>query len=576
MEEQLKVKRFNIINLSRLVFLVAIFLTPFVFWVNNIHFHANLKLGLFFGATILVLILWSISRLKTNDFSLPYNLVALSIVSVLVVSLLSSVFSDNPFVSIFGTQLTVSSFAGLFLLFVAALLISSLFASKKSSYIATFVAYVSTVLVLLINLLYILLPFLPDLGFFLTNSANTIGKWSDLGVLSALVILISYLIIDTQKQRNLLKNIAWAGIVISVISAIIVSEIIIWVTLGVLSLVYLVYKIVISRQNKHENIDKNLPYAAIVVLLVSFIMILMGGLLSRFTDSWFQIVYTETKPGINSTMELSKNTIASNPILGVGENRFERAWQQYKPEGINLTNYWGVDFVYGYSYLLSVPAKNGILGTLAWLFFIVMIVWSAIKLLFKKSEDFISSKISIIHAFVALFFVLVLLMHVPSVTILILAFVFLGLFLGSLGRNGLYNSVKVSIDEKPKLGFLYIFIVIVLMIVSIYLVYMNSRQFVSTVLLERANYSLNQGDLNATRNNIVNSINFFATDMNLRSLSEYYQIEMGRLLQNQSLENQATVDAFRNLLTNTINASAAAINFDRNSYQNHVSLATVY
>jgi tetratricopeptide (TPR) repeat protein len=262
--------------------------------------------------------------------------------------------------------------------------------------------------------------------------------------------------------------------------------------------------------------------------------------------------------------------------LGVGENRFERAWQQYKPEGINLTNYWGVDFVYGYSYLLSVPAKNGILGTLAWLFFIVMIVWSAIKLLFKKSEDFISSKISIIHAFVALFFVLVLLMHVPSVTILILAFVFLGLFLGSLGRNGLYNSVKVSIDEKPKLGFLYIFIVIVLMIVSIYLVYMNSRQFVSTVLLERANYSLNQGDLNATRNNIVNSINFFATDMNLRSLSEYYQIEMGRLLQNQSLENQATVDAFRNLLTNTINASAAAINFDRNSYQNHVSLATVY
>jgi tetratricopeptide (TPR) repeat protein len=440
----------------------------------------------------------------------------------------------------------------------------------------TFVLYVSLVVALIFNLLYVFIDVLPNLGFFVSNSINTIGKWSDLGIISALVVILSYLIIETQQNNSLFKKIAWVGLVVSGISAFIISEIIIWLLLGFLSVVYLVYKIVSIRRAKTDSINKNLPYTTIAVVLISFVMILAGGLLSQFTDAKLGIVFSETKPGIQSTLELSKNTIAEKPLLGVGENRFERAWQLYKPENINQTNFWGADFVYGYSYITSIPAKVGILGTLAWLLFIVVLVWNIIRALFKESDDPVSMKLNVLHSFAALFVLMVLALQVPSVFVLIISFTVLGLFMGTLDRNGLYKTTEISIDKKPKLGFLYIFSIIVLMILSIYVGYMSARQFTSTILLEKANYSLSTGDFDGTRSNIINSINVFTTDNNLRSLSNYYQIEINRLLQTGTFENQSVVDGFRELLSNSIAANSAAINFDPNNYINYSSLANIY
>jgi len=535
-----------------------------------------MKIGLFFGAVLIALILWSISRLKKDEFKFPKNLLSLSILLVLVSSLSSSIFSENPFISIFGNRLSASTFVGLLMLFVTSLLIGSMFSSKKSSYVATITVYFSLVLSLFINILYVFLGALPNFGFFLSNSVNTFGKWSDFGMISVLVVIISYLIIEKQKTKNGLKMFAWFGLVVSGISALVINEFIIWLILGALSIVYLVYKIVHSRKISSDSINKNLPYTTIAVILLSFVMILGGNIFSQFTDSWLNIVFTETKPGIESTLEVSKNVLSEKPILGVGENRFDRAWQVYKSDDINKTSYWGTDFVFGYSYLLSIPAKVGIFGSIAWLFFIIMVIWSIIKLLFKETDDFINSKLNLIHSFSILFVVLVLSMHIPSISVLVVSFAILGLFIGSLTRNKLYNCVVVKIDEKPKIGFLYIFSVIVLMIGSIYIGYMSARQFSSVILFEKANASILEGDYDGARVNLLNSVNVFTNEISLRGLSEYYQIEIGRLLQQGNIEELGNVDAFRELLSGSIAASSAAINIDRNNYINYVSLANIY
>jgi tetratricopeptide (TPR) repeat protein len=576
MDKLKKMNYFNLSSVSKGLILLAVFLVPLIFYPSNIHFFANLKVGLFFATTLIVLILWSISRLKKDDFNFPVNLLSLSVLCILLVSLLSSIFSNNALISLFGVQLSTASFSGILILFVSALLIGSLFSGKRSSYIAIVVTYISLTITLLVNLLYIFVDVLPSFGFFVSNSVNTIGKWSDLGVISVLVILLSYLLIESKSGKSLIKKIAWVGLIISIISAIVVNEALVWVFLGLLSIFYLVYKIVVLRQNSEGSINKSLPYTTIVLILISFVMILGGNILSGLTDSLLNINYSEVRPGFSSTVEFTKNTLSEKPVLGVGTNRFDNAWQTYKPDAINQTNYWGTDFSFGFSYLTSLPAQVGILGLLAWLFFLVMLVWNAILLLFKKGSDEMSNKLNIISAFGILFFVMTLAVHVPSATVLILAFVFLGIFLGSLERNGLYKNVKISIDKKPKLGFLYIFSIIVLMILSIYLGYMSARQFGSTVLLERASYNLSTGNVAVAQRDLVNSINVYTTDLNLRALSEYNQIEINTLLSNSSLENQATIDAFRTLLTNSINAAAASISFDPDNYQNHLALAGIY
>jgi len=567
---------FSLIGFSRFILLVAVFIVPFVFYPNSKYFFGNLKTGIFFGVSLLAMLLWSISRLKKDSFKFPVNLISLSILLIILTSIISSVFSENPFVSIFGVNLSVYSSVGLMILFSSTLLIGSLFESKKGSYVLTIVTYVSLSLTLFVNLLYILVASLPDFGFFVFNSVNTIGKWSDIGVISAFVVVISYLIIETQKHKSYLKIFAWFSLIMSGLFALIVSEVVTWISLGVVSIFYLVYKIVVSRQESVEKINKNLPYTTITVFLVSFVMILTGNLMSSFTDAWLGINFSETKPGIQSTIELTGNVISQKPFFGVGENRFERAWQLYKPDNILLTNYAGADFNFGYSYFSSIPAKVGLLGFLSWLLFIVMMVWNSIKLLFKKTDDLISHKLNLIHSFSVLFLILVLFIHVPSVVVLFVFFIFTGLFVGSLSRNGLYKSVEVSVEDSPKKGFLFIFSIVVLMILSTYLGYMSSRQFVSTIMLEKAKYNLNSGDLPSTQKNIINSVNLLMTDSNLSALSEYYRIEISRLLQTQDLNNQGTIDSFKELLGNSRNAAGAAINFDRSNYRNYVSMADLY
>lgn len=576
MKDTNKVSIFNVLSISKIIIFLAVFLVPLVFWPGGIYFYANIKLGIFFGAIIIALILWSISRLKNNDFNFPVNLISLSVLLILITSLLSSVFSSNPFVSIFGSGLSLFSFEGILILFTAFLLIGSLFTGKKAAFIATYGIYTSFVIALFVHLLYVFVSALPNLGFFVSNSVNTIGKWSDLGIVSAFVIIVSYLTIETHQKRARIKTFSWIGLVISVISAIVINETVIWITLGLISLIYLVYKIIITRQNSEESINKSLPYTTIAVLLVSFVMILAGGILSNFSDAFLNINFSETKPGIQSTFELSKNVITENPVFGYGPNRFTEAWQMHKPDFISQTNYWGTDFNFGYSYFTSILPQVGLLGTLAWALFVVMIVWGAIKLLFKKTNGLIENKLNLIHSFAAIFFIFVLFVQVPSASLLVTAFVFLGIFLGSLIRNDLYKTINISIDKKPKIGFLYIFSIIVLMILSIYMAYMSARQFTSTLFLEKASYQVQIGEIDLGGRSLINSINIFTNDQNLRSLSEYNQIQMGLLLQNSTLEDQGTVDSFRGLLTNAINASTAAINYDPNNYLNFASTANIY
>lgn len=575
--EDKKISVLNILSTSRMLVMLAVFIVPLLFWPGNIYSFVNLKLGLFFGITLIVLILWSISRLKNNDFNFPKNLIALSVLLIIIFSLLSSIFSSNSFLSLFGSGLGLYSFDSIFLFLVSMLLISSLFYKKKSAQLLTYFTYFSFVLSIFVYLLYLFIDKLPNFNFFIVNSINTIGKWSDLGIISALVFLISYLTIETNKEKKILKIFAWIGLVLSVVTIFIVNETVVWILLGIISVFYLVYRVVWGRQNIENSINKNLPYSTIVIMLISFVMILSGNLISGFTDNILKIDFSETRPGIQSTLDMSTNVLKERPLLGLGVNRFSEAWQNHKPDYINQTNYWGTDFNFGYSYLTSFIAQTGILGILSWILFIVLIIWNSIKLLFRPLNEFSEgNSLNVIHSFSALFIIITLLIHVPSVSVAVASFVFLGLFLGSLIRSGLYKTVNVRINEKPKIGFVYIFSIIVLMILSVYLIYVTGRQFTSTIFLEKASHKANTGDLSSSEINLINSINVYTNDQNLRALSELNQIQMRQLLQSSSLEDQGTVDVFRSLLTSSINSANTAIKFDPENYQNYISVAKIY
>lgn len=561
--------------LSGFFIILSSFFLPFIFWPNNNFSANNLKFGLFFGAVLISLVFFSIGQLRKNDFKIPFNLTFLSILLVIIFSLLSAFFSDNLIISLFGIDLNFRSFSGILILFISSLLLSSYLNSENKILVSFFVIYISLILSLFFNLIYILFD-LPNFGFFTNNAVNTIGKWTDFGVISAFGVIFSCLILDLKKKKDPMFYISLFGLLISIFITIIVSEIVVWILLAVSSILYLIYKLVSQKQNNSNFVGKNFPYGIIAIFLVSFVMILIGNFVSDFVDKKFNIYFSEIKPSISSTFETTKNVLVEDPLFGSGLNRFERSWQKHKPDPIIQSNYWGSDFVYGYSYFFSLPSQVGIFGGLAWLFLIIMILWNSLKILFKKTDNLSLSRINILTSFSIIFFVIALFLQVPSMVVLVYFFVFLGIFLGNLNINKFYKSYKISVDQKPKISFIYVFSVITLMVFVIYFGYICTKQFISIVFFDKANQQLMVGNLNLTRENLFNSLKFNQTDLNLRALSEYYKIEINNLLSSSDLNNKSTVDSFRELLGNSINASVAAINFDKNNYINYYSLADTY
>jgi len=382
--------------------------------------------------------------------------------------------------------------------------------------------------------------------------------------------------LETGRVSGTMRVLSWIGLVSGSLMVLIVNTFTVWLVLGVLSIVYLVYKIIVSKQQANKSFQKGISAPALIVILLSFFMILSGNFVSNITNNWFQINFEETKPSIGATIEVTRKALSENPILGYGPNRFEYAWQDFKPVGVNISNFWGVDFIFGYSYFLTVPASLGIIGILALLFFLVMLLWNSFKLLFKQGENSLTDNPNVSAAFAILFFVIVLAVHVPSFAIFGLGFVYLGLLIASLEREGLYRTVTMDIGSKPRIGFVYVFSVIVLMIASIYLIYITSRQFTSRIMVENANQNLIAGDTAKAERGLINAINVYSSDVNYRLLSDFYKIQISNLLNNSDANNEAVVERFRNLLSSSINASRGAIAFDSSNYQNFISLGSTY
>jgi tetratricopeptide (TPR) repeat protein len=584
-QEDLQVKESDqekgnqVYKFSRIILLVAIFLLPLVFYPGNLHSIFNIKFALLFLPALLTLLLWSVQSLKTDSFKFPSNLFSLSIGVLLLVLFVSSIFSPNPLVSLFGVNLSMVTFVGVLMFFIIAFLISVFFYRKNDSFILNFAIYLSILVTVLFHLVYIILNkviTLPDFGFFLSTSVNTVGKWTDLGVLAALLVVLSYLIIETQKDNGIMKIISWIGLIAGAVMVFIVNTLVLWIILGVLSIIYLVYKIIDSKQESDLSVRKSIPITAIIVILLSFTMFLVGNFVSSLTNNWLNVTFEETKPSLNATIEVTRKAISENPLLGYGPNRFEHAWQDFKPDNVNLSNFWATDFIFGYSYVTTIPVSIGILGALAFLFFAVMLLLNSFKLLFQKTDGVISKNNNVISIFTIFFFVIVLSVHVPSVTILALAFVYLGLFLAALSRSGVYRTSEIVIESKPKIGFVFIFFVIVLMISSIYLGYMTVRQFASRIIVENANSTLIAGDPAKAERGFINAVNIYSSDQNFRLLADFYKIQITELLSSADPNSEVVVERFRSLLSNSIRASRNAIAFDNTNYLNYFSLGSTY
>jgi hypothetical protein len=289
----------------------------------------------------------------------------------------------------------------------------------------------SSALVLIFQSVRLFIPTALSLGILADKTGNVLGSWNALGLFAGFSGLMFLLVIEFFPISRMEKIVLQIFILLSVLLAAVVNFPLVWMLLGISSLIIFVYKVSIASQKNEENGEekKHFPIVSFVVMIIALLFYMSAGFVGNFIPSRLQISNNEISPSFPATMSITKQVVAKYPLFGIGPNNFGTAWSMFKPASINNTQFWDVSFGSGSGLLPTLTATTGGLGILAWLVFFILFLVIGVKSVFsgiKKGANWemMAFFVLSLYLFISSFF------YFTGSVIFLLSMAFTGVFIG--------------------------------------------------------------------------------------------------------------------------------------------------
>lgn len=584
MEEKDKLSKGFMSVLPQLLIMLMVFLLPMFFVPVTMLDFLSMKSALFLGIFLLSIFVWTIENLKENQIKIPFNFVSLSMVLLMASYLLAGIFSSNFNLSFFGRDLGYDSVMVFLFLILFMWFVSTIFQNKKHASNLMVAIFGSILLVTIFHL--IRLPFFaqfPTLNFFFEPSSNTVGRWFDLGIFAGIGVIVSILTLEIFKLSKLPKTLFSFLLSVNLFFLFLIGSSSLWLVIGIFALVFFVYFYAMHKTEKTSQGEtgmRRIPTGSLITFLISVFFVLSGsflGPLNQIREGLFNVSYLEVGPSMNSTFSIMVESIKNNPLSGAGPATYEVAWSQYKPEGFNLTNLWNIDFRYGSSLILSYITMSSYWGVLAWVFFLTIFLFYGFKSIFKPVVDQVSKYILVSSFLVSLFLWVMNLLYVPSFVNLVLTFLFTGAFFGSLYREKIIKVKTIEISDKPLYNFFYIFSLVFMLLVILLSGWHVTGRVYALSNYRQSTFALAGGDLETSEIKIINALNFQLTDTYFKLLSDIGLNKLAVIINDSpNLSDENQINAFRSILSTTIQSAQEAVRYAPGNYNNYISLGEIY
>lgn len=563
-----------------LILLLGIFTPLFFFPFFNISIDVS-KFALMSIFTVVAFFLWLIARLKDGRFVFPKSVVLASGGILLVAVFLSAVFSEVPKSSLIGLGYEVGTFGSILVLFVLMFLSSIFFQNKKRILYLYSAILLSAAIAFLYQLLrFIFLSYgLPFSEIFFQIPGNLIGKWADMSIFFGLVIILSLMAIEFASLGSKIKNALYGLVGISLLVLSLVNLKLVWMIVGVFSLIIFVYTLSFGNSGvkNSEHSERKIPAAPFSVLLISLFFILSGSFVGDAIYSFFKVPQEVLRPSWTQTVDVAKESLTENPVFGAGPNRFMSQWLLFKPDAVNNSVLWNIDFNTGVGFIPSSMVVTGIIGVVAWVVFLLAFIYRGIRSVFllriKAAHSYVivSSFLGALYLWVTLFF------YVPNVVVVFFAFLMTGVFIASLAEAKLIKNYDFSFLEDPRVGFVSVLVLIVLIISSIVGGYILLQKFLSVGYFQKGLITLNTtGDLDKTEQDIFNALKLDKSDIYYRTLSELNLAKLNNVLSQKDISKDTARAEFQTRSRIAIKNAVSATEIDRTNYLNWTTLAKVY
>lgn len=559
--------RLSFVSLFIVIVLLPLFCLPF----TNIPIETSKGLLLVVGLTACV-IFWAIARFIDGKIVFPKSWLLTSGFGVAFIFLLSAVFSSSTSreVSLFGAMFDVGSFWFIFSAFILMFMSSIVFRTPKQAKTLLLGAILSSAFVLVFQGVYLFFPSALSLGILSGRTGNVLGSWNALGLFAGFSTLMFLLVFEFFPISKIEKILLEVFIALSMLLAVLVNFTLVWVLLGISSLIIFVYKVSLTLQ-KNEDERKHFPLVSFIVMIITLLFFISGSFIGNFIPSRLQITSTEIFPSFATTMSISKDVIAKHPIFGVGPNRFAEAWSMYKPLSINNTNYWNVAFDSGSGLLPTLTATTGLLGMLSWLIFLGLFLYFGIKSVLSSIKNGVNWEMMAffvlsLYLFISAFF------YYTGMVLFLLALAFTGIFIG-LATSSSNREVLISFSSNHKKSFFSVFFLILVVILSVSISFKYLERFVSVSYFGQ---TLSTPTMSVAKDSINKALSLYSNDLYLRIYSQVYLVDLNSIASKSatlSAEDQAALKAS---FANTVNGALAARNYNPQNYQNFQMLGSVY
>lgn len=568
-------------NISFFIILFTTFILPLIFTSYSFSPIDLAKYSVITYGTLISSILLVFAVYKSKKITLNKNIFSISAISIALSIIVSTLFSTNISKSFFGQGFEIGT-GSFMLIIIITSFIYYLFIKEKIDrviyvYSALIVSYIAIYLFLLIRLVTGA-DFL-DFNVFYNLSITPIGKFTDLSIFSAVILLISYF---SQKILSLDRTYKIFSNILIILSSILVLISNSGLVLNSLVLIFLIiiYSDFISSKTSKTGILGIISKISIIPLIILVVFLLFswkGDRIISFVVNKLNVNNIELYLPWQYTLDIATESIKENPILGAGPNRFTNQYLKFKPEEINPTQFYNVEFSNGFGTIPSLIVTQGLFGFISWMIFIIAFIYLGFVSIIKKDrENDYLNFVRLSSYFSSVLLIIFNFIYTPGHVIMFITAIFVAIFISTL---------KIGKDCELENKKLNIVLIIALLILTIWIGY-SLKKTISLLYFENGIKQINQEDIkgiDSAHESFSKALSYDKNDTYYQALSEnnlikinYLLSELNKLSPNSDTEKIAPIrDQVMKLIDESVINSRKAVEFDVYNYYNHLSEARV-
>lgn len=543
------------------------------------------------AGTLITLAVYILARLGRGNIIFPPSILIGAIWLPVVAYTLSSAFSGVTFDNaLWGSSFDSETLGLMFA--VACLGTLSALILRRSEHYQSFLrigALVFGIVAVLETLIVIIGQFAPDTispSFSIVGSFENLAFFLGLGIIGILITL-RFLELKQLTHRFLII----VGI-IALVLLVVANSSLVWTLVALVSFGLFVETIMKRGPNTSdsdldeitiiggtslETEDGNHSFVPPLIVFTISLFFLVGGTLGSAIASSLNVDTLSVRPSWQSTFSVAQNVYATQKIFGSGPGTFGVEWLKYRDASLNSTVFWNIDFLSGIGFIPTSFITTGLIGAIAWIAFIVLFIVFGLRMLIKRAPEDTFIRYVAILSFVFFFFlVAIAVFSMPNAIILALAFVSAGIFASTMRFSVKGEQWGVIFSRNPRLGFVIVLSLMVVLLASVVAAYMLVGRYVATTELAKANTAFAAGDLDGASKSAGNALSFAQSAMAYQIGAGVANARIGQIMSSTTMLVELAQKEFQTALSTGINAALSATRIAPSDYKNWVVLGNLY